>query len=58
MAPPWKTSGGVQLIMALPGARSLGDAIAELAAHIQVATYEVMVMIRQFDQRDSRDLTP
>jgi|TARA_B100000315_G_C14507295_1_gene555240 hypothetical protein len=40
--------------MALPGARRLGDAIAELAAHIQVATYEVMVMIRQFDQRDSR----
>ncbi len=29
----------------------LGDAIAELAARIQAATYELLVMIRQFDER-------
>ena len=28
---------------------ALGDAIAELAARIQAATYELLVMIRQFD---------
>ena len=30
----------------------LGDAIAELAARIQAATYELLVMIRDFDDRD------
>ena len=30
---------------------ALGDAIAELAARIQAATYELLVMIRQFDGR-------
>lgn len=30
---------------------ALGDAIAELAARIQAATYELLVMIRQFDER-------
>ena len=29
----------------------LGDAIAELAARIQAATYELLVMIREFDDR-------
>ena len=29
----------------------LGDAIAELAARIQAATYDLLVMIRQFDAR-------
>ena len=31
---------------------ALGDAIAELAARIQAATYELLVMIREFDERD------
>ena len=30
---------------------ALGDAIAELAARIQAATYELLVMIHQFDER-------
>ena len=30
---------------------TLGDAIAELSARIQAATYELLVMIRQFDER-------
>lgn len=29
----------------------LGDAIAELAARIQAATYELLVMIHEFDER-------
>ncbi|MPY89688.1 MAG: hypothetical protein GEU99_17420 [Luteitalea sp.] len=29
----------------------LGDAIAELSARIQAATYELLVLIRQFDAR-------
>ncbi len=29
----------------------LGDAIAELSAHIQAATYRLLVLIREFDQR-------
>ena len=32
-------------------AASLGDAIAELSARIQAATFELLVMIRQFDER-------
>ena len=31
---------------------ALGDAIAELASRIQAATYELLVMIREFDQRE------
>jgi len=31
---------------------NLGDRIAELSAHIQVATYRLLVLIREFDQRD------
>ena len=31
---------------------ALGDAIAELAARIQAATYELLVMIRAFDERE------
>ena len=30
----------------------LGDAIAELAARIQAATYELLMMIREFDERE------
>ena len=30
----------------------LGDAIAELASRIQAATYELLVMIREFDERE------
>ena len=30
----------------------LGDAIAELAARIQAATYELLVMVREFDDRE------
>ena len=33
-------------------AEQLGDDIAELAAHIQAATYELLVMIRAFDERE------
>ena len=33
-------------------AESLGNGIAELAARIQAATYELLVMIRAFDQRE------
>ena len=33
-------------------AESLGNDIAELAARIQAATYELLVMIRAFDQRE------
>ena len=35
-----------------PETAALGDAIAELAARIQAATYELLVMIRQFDERE------
>ena len=31
---------------------ALGDAIAELTARIQAATYELLVMIREFDERE------
>ena len=31
---------------------ALGDAIAELAARIQAATYELLVLVREFDQRE------
>ena len=31
---------------------ALGDAIAELAARIQAATYELLVMVREFDERE------
>ena len=31
---------------------ALGDSIAELAARIQAATYELLVMIRRFDERE------
>ena len=31
---------------------ALGDAIAELAARIQAATYELLVMIQRFDERE------
>ena len=30
----------------------LGDEIAELAAHIHAATYRLLVLIREFDQRE------
>jgi len=30
---------------------SLGERIAELSAHLQAATYRLLVMIREFDQR-------
>ncbi len=30
----------------------LGDRIAELSAHIQAATYRLLILIREFDQRD------
>jgi len=29
----------------------LGDQIAELSAHIQAATYRLLVLIREFDER-------
>ena len=31
---------------------ALGDAIAELSARIQAATYELLVMVREFDERE------
>ena len=39
---------------AAPGDRGarLGDRIAELSARIQAATYELLVLIREFDERD------
>ncbi len=36
---------------AAPGVEALGDRIADLAARIQAATYELLVLIRQFDER-------
>ena len=33
-----------------PGIEQLGDCIAELSARIQAATYELLVLIRQFDE--------
>ena len=33
----------------------LGDQIAELAAHIHAATYRLLVLIREFDQKDGWD---
>ena len=33
----------------------LGDEIAELAAHIDAATYRLLVLIREFDQREGWD---
>ena len=33
----------------------LGDEIAELAAHIHAATYRLLVLIREFDQREGGD---
>ena len=33
-----------------PGIEQLGDRIAELSARIQAATYELLVLIRQFDE--------
>ena len=37
---------------AAPGVEALADRIADLAARIQAATYELLVLIRQFDERD------
>ena len=37
---------------AAPHVEALGDRIADLAARIQAATYELLVLIRQFDERD------
>ena len=37
---------------AAPDVETLGDRIADLAARIQAATYELLVLIRQFDERD------
>ena len=36
---------------AAPHVEALGDRIADLAARIQAATYELLVLIRQFDER-------
>jgi hypothetical protein len=30
---------------------ALGERIAELSAHIQAATYQLLAMIREFDER-------
>ena len=37
---------------AAPDVETLGDRIADLAARIQAATHELLVLIRQFDERD------
>ena len=37
---------------AAPDVEALADRIADLAARIQAATYELLVLIRQFDERD------
>ena len=37
---------------AAPDVEALADQIADLAARIQAATYELLVLIRQFDERD------
>ena len=37
---------------AAPNVEALADRIADLAARIQAATYELLVLIRQFDERD------
>jgi hypothetical protein len=38
-----------------PDLERLGDEIAELAAHIHAATYRLLVLIREFDQREGWD---
>ena len=35
----------------LPSTERLGEAIAELAARLHAATYELLVLLRQFDER-------
>ncbi len=42
---------GVQTRETAPGKEALGDRIAELSARIQAATCELLVLIRQFDER-------
>ena len=37
---------------AAPGVEALGERIADLAARIQAAIYELLVLVRQFDERD------
>ena len=37
--------------ISFPQVDQLGDAIAELSARIQAATYELLVLIREFDER-------
>ena len=37
---------------AAPDVEALGNRIADLAARIQAATYQLLVLIRQFDERD------
>ena len=34
-----------------PDVEALADRIAELAAHIQAATYELLILVREFDER-------
>ena len=43
-APPGRSGARV-------GVERLGETIAELAARIQAATYELLVLIREFDER-------
>ncbi len=38
--------------VALHDLDDLGNRIAELSAHIQAATYRLLTLIREFDQRD------
>lgn len=30
----------------------MGDRIAQLAAHLQAATYQLLVLLREFDERE------
>ena len=52
LAPPASVVDAATGLRCQAETAALGDAIAELAARIQAATYELLVMIRQFDHRE------
>jgi hypothetical protein len=53
MTPPANRPAATSATAATTAAdlESLGERIAELSAHIQAATYQLLVMIREFDER-------
>ena len=59
VVPPAPPAKPATLVSATPFPPSdlarLGDEIAELAAHVHAATYRLLVLIREFDQREGWD---